>query len=128
MDTKSVSKNPVAEEKKVAAKPAEVKAEVSSNKPIVDKEINALDKKVLSKDDEIKALKAQLSAAQDVNKTKKGDIKGSVNAAGDIAKICIGTNPNGQRVFKRANKLTEADIERRNNYIKEIKQANARKY
>ena len=56
------------------------------------------------------------------------DIKARVNRQGDEARVCIGVNANGQREFKKATKLTDADIKRREAYISEIKQVNARKY
>lgn len=113
MDTSSLNKEdtPVVEETK-------------SNR----KEVEALDKKLLSKDDEIKELKKKLSEAQKVNKMKVTDIRATVNREGDVAKICIGVNPDGQRVFKKATELTDADIKRREEYVQGIKASNARKY
>lgn len=98
------------------------------NKELVTKKENALDIKVLSKDEEIKKLKAQLAEARTVNKLKVGDIRAEVNRQGDVKLICIGVNDNGQRVWKKANELTDADITRREKYMQNIKQLNAKKY
>ena len=91
------------------------------------KKIEQLDNKLLSKDDEIKKLKAQLAEAQKVNKAKKGDIRAEVNRQGDVKLIKIGLDDFGKAVWKKANELTDADIERRNKFISEIKQLNAKK-
>jgi predicted RNase H-like nuclease (RuvC/YqgF family) len=112
MDTKSFTKKSVEDKKE----------------PEVDTKINELDNKLLSKDEEIKQLKARLQEAQKVNKLKKGDIRAEVNRQGDIKLICIGKNENGQKEWKKADELTEADIERRNEYIQAIKVQNAKKY
>jgi hypothetical protein len=100
----------------------------SETENISKKELNALDNKVLSKDEEIKKLKAQLAEAKSINKLKTGDIRAELNSCGDAKLICIGTNDSGQRVWKKANELTDADIERRNNYIANIKQLNAKRH
>lgn len=90
--------------------------------------INELDNKLLSKDDEIKALKAKLANAQKVNKIKKGDIRAEVNICGDSKRICIGLDSMGRRMWKDAVELTDADVKRREDYISGIKQQNAKKY
>lgn len=89
---------------------------------------NALDKKILEKDEEIKNLKAKLTEAREINKVKKGDIRAEVNRQGDIKLIKIGVDKFGRAVWKKANKLTDADLERRKEYILSIKQLNAKKY
>jgi organic radical activating enzyme len=117
MDTKSLEKE------------ADMAVEETSNKKDKNKkELEKLDKELLSKDDEIKQLKAKLAEAQKVNKMKPEDIRAKVNREGDIARVCIGVNANGQRDWKKATELTDADIERREEYIRSIKQANAKKY
>ena len=84
---------------------------------------------ILEKDDEIKKLKRELEESKKIALTKSNiDIRQKVNKTGDIARICIGINEAGNRVWKKATELTEADIERRNRYIAEIKQRNAKKY
>ena len=78
--------------------------------------------------EEIK-LKRELEESKKIALTKSNiDIRQKVNKTGDIARICIGINEAGNRVWKKATELTEADIERRNRYIAEIKQRNAKKY
>ena len=92
------------------------------------KKVQELDNKLLSKDEEIKKLKAQLSEAQKVNKLKKGDIRAEVNDCGDVRFIKIGRDEDGKAIWKKANELTDADIERREKFIQEIKEQNAKKY
>lgn len=118
METKSFKK----EVKDDTEKVEEVKETSVDNK-----KIEQLDNKLLSKDDEIKKLKAQLAEAQKVNKVKKGDIRAEVNRQGDVKLIKIGLDDFGKAVWKKANELTDADIERRNEFISEIKQLNAKK-
>lgn len=106
----------------------EVTEEVSNdNEQKAKKKINEMDNKILSKDDEIKKLKTQLSEARKINKIKVGDIRAEVNRQGDPKLICIGTNESGQREWVKANELTDADIERRKEYIRSIKQINAKR-
>ena len=120
----------VAEAKSAALVAKKKEDEAAENKKKADELAKPLTKEQLlaAKEAEIKALKGKLEAAQNINKLPTGDIRKKVNALGDVAKICVGLSKNGQRVFKRADKLTNADIEARNKYIKEIKQVNARKY
>jgi len=92
------------------------------------KKVDNLDKKILSKDEEIKELKLKLSEAQQINKMKKGDIRAETNREGDPKLICIGLDNFGRRLFKKATELTDSDIARRDEYINSIKQLNARKY
>jgi Na+/phosphate symporter len=91
------------------------------------KKIENLDNKILAKDEEIKALKQKLADAQKSNKAKVGDIRAETNRMGDVAKICVGVDENGRRLWKKATDLTDADIKRREEYINSIKQLNARK-
>lgn len=91
-------------------------------------EITNMSKTILTKDEEIRQLKLQLSEAQKVNKLKKGDIRAEVNRQGDPKLIKIGVDNFGKPVWKKANSLTDSDIERRNQYIENIKQLNAKKY
>lgn len=92
------------------------------------KELQQKDKNVNSKDEEIKRLRANLSELQKVSKANRGDIRGSVNRQGDPKKICIGLGDDGVRIWKRADKLTDEDIEKRKVYIESIQQQNAKKY
>jgi len=89
---------------------------------------NVFDSQVYQKDQEIQRLKQQLKESKEVLKNKEGDIRATVNDNGDIAKICIGTNANGQRIFKEANKLTDTDIKRREEYINSIKVENQKRH
>lgn len=91
-------------------------------------EENSFDSKVYEKDQEIQRLKQQLKESKEVLKNREGDIRATLNDNGDIAKICIGTNANGQRIFKEANKLTDADIKRREDYINSIKVENQKRH
>jgi hypothetical protein len=115
----------------------EVKEDVTENvtkeveqtlEPVNNAKVERLDKKVLSKDEEIKKLKAQLAEAQKVNKLKKGDIRAEVNRQGDVKLIKIGLDSFGKPIWKKANKLTDADVKRREQYMQDIKQLNAKKY
>lgn len=92
------------------------------------KQENNISSQVYEKDKEIEKLKQQLKESKDVLKNREGDIRATINDAGDIAKICIGTNANGQRIFKQADKLTDADIKRREDYINSIKVENQRRH
>lgn len=116
MDTKSFKK--------------EVKEDAleTENVPQEDNKVEELDNKILSKDEEIKRLKQQLADAQKANKFKKEDIRSLVNSEGDPKLIKVGLDDFGRAVWVRADKLTDADIKRRENYIENIKQHNAKKY
>jgi hypothetical protein len=124
MDTKSFKKKVDESSEEVNQ---EVKTEVKKE-VITDNELNNLGKEMLSKDEEIRQLKLKLAEAQQVNKLKKGDIRAEVNRLGDPKRICIGVDSFGRRLWKDANRLTDADIESRENYVKSIKQQNAKKY
>lgn len=100
----------------------------NQNKNIQDNKVkNDISNTVYEKDQEILNLKKELAKAQEVNKKKVGDPRAELNSSGDIAKVCIGVNANGQRIFKEANKLTDADIKRRQDYIAQIKVENQKK-
>jgi len=94
----------------------------------LNKKLEQKDNQVLSKDEEIKRLKASLSEAKTLNKVKKGDVRAEVNRQGDIKLKCIGLDESGKRSWKKANELTDADIIRMNDYRTKIKQNNAKKY
>ena len=114
MDTQSLNKKPHSEP---------IEAPIKGK----DKEINKLDNKVITQEEEIKQLKESLKSAKEAVKVRTGDIRQSVNREGDEAKVCIGANDKGQRVWKKATTLTDADIKRRNEYIQNIRQMNAKK-
>ena len=128
MDAESNQKDVKAQET-VAKKGADVKAsaEIKESKKKNPK-LELADQKLLDKDKDIEALKAKLAESQEINKAKKGDIRAETNRQGDPKLIKIGKNSTGQAEWRKANELTDADIERRNKYIAEIKQNNAKKY
>ena len=90
--------------------------------------VEALDKRILDKDEEIAALKAKLAESQEVNKIKKGDIRAEINRQGDTKLIKIGKDEQGKSIWKKAKELTDSDIARRKAYIAGIKQLNSKKY
>lgn len=92
------------------------------------KKFNNLENQLSSKDAEIKALKQKLKEAQQVNKAKTGDIKAKTNLLGDVARVCVGVDEFGRRLWKKATELSESDIKKREEYIQSIKQLNAKKY
>lgn len=91
------------------------------------KDVNDLDNKLLSKDEEIKKLKLQLQEAQKLNKIKKGDIRAEVNRQGDPKLIKCGLDESGKPIWIKANELTDADI-KEEEYIETIKANNLKKY
>jgi hypothetical protein len=99
----------------------------TSNDTKTQKDVENLGNVLLSKDEEIKQLKAKLVEAQQVNKLKKGDIRAEINRNGDVKRICIGVDAFGRRVWKDANRLTDADIKNRESYLQSIKQQNSKK-
>jgi len=123
MDTKNLS-NKITESKK------DNKNNVQENKQIetLNRQAEQKDKQVLAKDEEIRQLKASLAESQKINKTKKGDVRAEVNRQGDTKLKCIGVDESGKRLWRKANELTDADIERMEQYRAKIRQNNAKKY
>ena len=127
MDTQNLTTGAKNKIKTEVKQEAEVKIK-QNIKPKNNAKAELVDKRILDKDKEIAILKAKLADSQEINKIKKGDIRAEVNRQGDPKLIKIGKDAFGKSIWKVAKDLTNADIERRLEYIESIKQKNAKKY